>query len=53
MSNLDRFSEPTPWEGRDLEREQEIEAERADRWQDEEIDRELSKPLGEWVNEQN
>lgn len=37
---LDRFKEPSPNDHRDLEREQEIEAELADRWQDQEVDRE-------------
>lgn len=34
--NLDRFSQPLPYEGRDLERELEIAAERADNEEDEE-----------------
>lgn len=43
--NLDRFSQPLHYEGRNLEREQELEAERADYWQDRRADREADEVI--------
>ena len=41
--NFDRFQESQPWEERDLEAELERELEKADRWQDEQIDRDAGE----------
>jgi hypothetical protein len=47
-ANLDRFSEPMPWENEaDADRQQEIEAERADRWHDQAVDREADERKSE------